>query len=58
MGDRSSVSEEAQARFDAAESARIETLREKVAQGFYSRRDVILKAVEGMLDDMKRAFKQ
>jgi hypothetical protein len=56
MGDRSAVSEDARTRFEAAESERIATLREKVAQGFYSRRDVILKAVEGIVKDIKGVF--
>lgn len=58
IGDSSSVSEEARLRFEKADAERLASFRNKITEGFYSRKDVIRKAVENMLDDLKGMFKQ
>jgi anti-sigma28 factor (negative regulator of flagellin synthesis) len=52
--DRVDVSEEARALYASKLSGRFETIRERIRQGFYFRKDVTEKVVDAMLKDIKK----
>ncbi len=52
--DRVELSDEARAMYEAKQSARFETIRERIRQGFYFQKDVTEKVVDAMLKDIKK----
>ncbi len=54
--DRIEVSDEARAMYDAEQTRRFETIREKIRKGFYFQREVTEKVVDAMLKDIKKTF--
>ena len=52
--DRVELSDEARAMYESQQSARFETIRERIRQGFYFQKDVTEKVVDAMLKDIKQ----
>jgi anti-sigma28 factor (negative regulator of flagellin synthesis) len=52
--DRVDVSEEARVLYASKLIGRFETIRERIRQGFYFRKDVTEKVVDAMLKDIKK----
>lgn len=48
------VSKEARAMYDADQTRRFETIRERIRNGFYFQRDVTEKVVDAMIKDLKK----
>jgi anti-sigma28 factor (negative regulator of flagellin synthesis) len=48
------VSQEARAMYDADRTRRLESIREKIRNGFYFQKDVTEKVVDGLLNDLKK----
>jgi hypothetical protein len=54
--DRYTVSGQARAMYEAEVSRRIEAVRERVAQGYYSKKEVLEEVVTGLVKDMQAQF--